>query len=343
MTLDELLAGGRPLRVLICGSRVWIAEPPITSLIARLPPGSIVIHGACGCDTRFDPAKLRGADGISDRAARWRADIEVRPYPAEWTRLGKAAGQVRNRQMYEEERPDVVVGFPLGPSPGTRGMLAIAQRGGTPAFDLGIPSLNRVDDAVVECDAAAAGGASSSSGGNADAHGQGAEAPAGTSSIVPRLLTIGYQGWKPDALGAAIVAAGAATVVDVRDHPWSPAPQWRREELERTVVAAGLRYAWAGDLVGNPRANRADTSDAGGGPLERFRTYVTAGEPSRLQRFGRRLLATTGVACLLCGCDEVEHCHRGVLVDELVRAGVVDPAGVLHLERPTSGAQRALW
>jgi len=329
MTIDELLGAGKPMRVLISGSREWVDRAPIEDLVARLPAGSVVIHGACGCDTRFDPAKLRGADLLVDVAARQRG-LDVHPYPAEWTRLDKAAGPIRNQQMLEEERPDVVVGFPLGDSPGTRGMLELAARAGVPTF---VPS---VVTSTAVCDSGPAGRGSSSSRGEPASTGRADRHPAGTPIVVPRLLTVGYQGWKPDEIRQVLSDLSVAVVVDVRANPWSQAPQWRRAELERLVVGGGVRYAWAGDLVGNPRSNRADESDRGGGILERFRTYVTDGQPSRLQRFASRLMRTDGTACLLCACEDAARCHRGVLVEELVRAGAVAAAGVHHLVRPAA-------
>jgi hypothetical protein len=37
--------------------------------------------------------------------------IPVRTFPADWERHGRAAGPIRNRQMLEEGKPDLVVAF----------------------------------------------------------------------------------------------------------------------------------------------------------------------------------------------------------------------------------------
>lgn len=68
-----------------------------------------------------------GADGLADRAARvLGCDIDV--YPADWPRYGKAAGPMRNQQMVDEGKPDVVLAFPGGR--GTADMVRRAKAAG---------------------------------------------------------------------------------------------------------------------------------------------------------------------------------------------------------------------
>lgn len=89
----------RPHVVLVCGSRDWTERATIREWIGKLPAGSIVVHGAA-----------RGADTMAGEEAAARG-LEVRPYPADWNAHGKAAGPIRNRHMYNTERPDVVLAF----------------------------------------------------------------------------------------------------------------------------------------------------------------------------------------------------------------------------------------
>ena len=42
------------MKVLVCGSRKWLEQKPIERELRKLPPGTIVVHGAC-----------RGADNIA--------------------------------------------------------------------------------------------------------------------------------------------------------------------------------------------------------------------------------------------------------------------------------------
>ena len=112
------------LVVLACGSRDWTAcgvvEATISALhfqrgIARL------VHGAC-----------RGADRMAGEVAK-QLGIVVQPYPAEWRdasgRLDRSAGPRRNRQMFVEGKPNLVIAFhdQLAGSRGTRDMVEVAR------------------------------------------------------------------------------------------------------------------------------------------------------------------------------------------------------------------------
>jgi len=87
-----------PLVVLCCGSRDWPASerPTIRAWLARLPPGTVVIHGAA-----------RGADSLAASVAQ-ELGFAVRPYPADPALDGPwpAAGIRRNARMLAAE-PDV--------------------------------------------------------------------------------------------------------------------------------------------------------------------------------------------------------------------------------------------
>lgn len=99
-------------------------------------PISLIIHGACGCDAN-EPFScklefLRGADALADRWARENG-IPVKRMPAEWTRLERAAGPVRNQKMLDEGKPDLVIAFPGGK--GTAGMIKLANKAKVPVYD----------------------------------------------------------------------------------------------------------------------------------------------------------------------------------------------------------------
>jgi predicted Rossmann-fold nucleotide-binding protein len=51
--------------------------------------------------------------------------VEHEDYPADWTKHGKSAGFVRNKQMLEEGKPDVVIAFPGGT--GTAMMIKLVE------------------------------------------------------------------------------------------------------------------------------------------------------------------------------------------------------------------------
>lgn len=53
---------------------------------------------------------------------------------AEWDRLGRKAGPIRNQRMLDEGKPALVIAFPGGT--GTAGMVAIARKGRVPVITL---------------------------------------------------------------------------------------------------------------------------------------------------------------------------------------------------------------
>lgn len=97
------------LRVLVCGSRTFSDIEQVRSLIAALPEDTVVIHGAAP-----------GADSYAGACASM-AGLKVEAYPANWSKYGRAAGHIRNTQMLEEGKPDIVYAFPGGPLGNTKG------------------------------------------------------------------------------------------------------------------------------------------------------------------------------------------------------------------------------
>lgn len=104
-------------RVLVCGGRNYNNKKLVYQVLdASHTSQSIacIIHG-----------KARGADSL---AAQWARDhnIKEEPYPADWGRRGRSAGFIRNQQMIDEGRPDVVYAFPGGT--GTKDMCQRAYK-----------------------------------------------------------------------------------------------------------------------------------------------------------------------------------------------------------------------
>jgi hypothetical protein len=112
------------MKVLVCGSRKWVEQRPIEEELRKLPPGTIVIHGAC-----------RGADNIAGYVAKELLGFEVRPYPADWDFYGPAAGVLRNQKMLDQEHTkdepiNLVLAFHEDPGlgKGTKDMVERAQK-----------------------------------------------------------------------------------------------------------------------------------------------------------------------------------------------------------------------
>lgn len=107
------------MRVLFCGSRTWDDELKITQAFVRYHP-EVVIHG-----------DAQGADRLAGAEAR-RRGIPIEAYPADWEKHGRAAGPIRNQQMLDEGKPDLVVAFHLYNSRGTADMIRRARSAGIP-------------------------------------------------------------------------------------------------------------------------------------------------------------------------------------------------------------------
>ena len=105
------------MKVLICGGRDFNNFAHVKKVMDEIhskTPVELVISG-----------KARGADALGEQWAKEK-NIPVDPYPANWNDHGKAAGPIRNQQMLNEGRPDLVVAFPGGN--GTRDMINRAKK-----------------------------------------------------------------------------------------------------------------------------------------------------------------------------------------------------------------------
>ncbi len=106
------------MRVLICGDRNW---SDVELIHSNLPSETVaVIHGGC-----------RGADRIGGAVAE-SLGISVEVFPARWERYGRGAGPIRNEQMLDQGKPDLVIAFhpDLTKSRGTRNLVGLARKRG---------------------------------------------------------------------------------------------------------------------------------------------------------------------------------------------------------------------
>lgn len=77
--------------------------------------------------TEIISGKARGADYLGGS---WTVanSIKLTEYLANWDRDGKAAGPIRNQQMLDEGKPDLVIAFPGGA--GTKDMITRSKAQG---------------------------------------------------------------------------------------------------------------------------------------------------------------------------------------------------------------------
>ena len=94
------------MRVVVTGGRYFDDAPRLFGALDTLHqhrgPITCVIQG--------------GGAGADELARSWAVlrRVPFDTYPADWTRLGRSAGPIRNREMLERSMPDVVVAFEGG-------------------------------------------------------------------------------------------------------------------------------------------------------------------------------------------------------------------------------------
>ena len=122
------------MKVLITGDRHYDEVEPILW----------ILYGLTYHDKQLTlvEGEAKGADSLSREVAYHlnatfpELAIQVKKYPADWKRYGRAAGPIRNRQQFDEERPDVVIGFHnnIDSSSGTKDMLDYAKAQGATVY-----------------------------------------------------------------------------------------------------------------------------------------------------------------------------------------------------------------
>lgn len=127
MSQSEGVPPTKSITVLVCGGRgyprrdrVFRALDDLAEQSEENPLGETmvtVVHGDCPT----------GADRWADEWAlvNW---APCKRYPAAWDVHGRSAGPIRNQQMLNDSKPDLVLAFPGGP--GTADMVQRARMAG---------------------------------------------------------------------------------------------------------------------------------------------------------------------------------------------------------------------
>ena len=89
------------MRVLVCGGRDFYHFGVVNMVLSKYEnePNLVIIQGGA-----------KGADFLAKAWADWRS-IPCEEYPADWKQYGKRAGNIRNAQMLNEGKPDLVIAF----------------------------------------------------------------------------------------------------------------------------------------------------------------------------------------------------------------------------------------
>lgn len=131
------------MRVLVCGGRdfgVVHGSDEWKFIVGTLDD----LNGDCWPSEAYplgkEPPKIThliagGAPGVDTVAADWAITnwVPFTEFKADWERHGYTAGPLRNKQMLDEGKPDLVVAFPGGK--GTANMKAQARAAGVPVVE----------------------------------------------------------------------------------------------------------------------------------------------------------------------------------------------------------------
>ena len=117
------------MKLLVCGGRDFIDAKKLHTVLDRLhkdrlrfnPPTQIIQGVAMGAD-------------LMARAWAIQHSYEILDYPADWKKHGRAAGPIRNQQMLDEGKPDLVVAFPG--KTGTADMVRRAKAAGVEVIEV---------------------------------------------------------------------------------------------------------------------------------------------------------------------------------------------------------------
>ncbi len=98
------------MRVLVCGGRDYKDKDLLFNTLNDIHVKEItkaagivtIIHGGA-----------KGADKLSGEWAK-SLGVSIEEYQADWEQHGRAAGIVRNKQMLDEGKPDIIIAFPGG-------------------------------------------------------------------------------------------------------------------------------------------------------------------------------------------------------------------------------------
>ena len=113
------------MKVLVCGGRDFTNVHLLHKTLDHL-------HEKYKFDILIE-GDARGADRLAGYWAKQNR-IECKIFPAQWQKLGNRAGPIRNLQMLDEGKPDLVIAFPGGD--GTAHMIKIARGRGIRVLEI---------------------------------------------------------------------------------------------------------------------------------------------------------------------------------------------------------------
>lgn len=122
------------MRILVCGSRDFTDILFLGKIL-----DDIIYERSEYFNTTIIEGGAKGADYLGKLYAKARYCNHVQ-YPADWNKHGKAAGFIRNQQMLDEGKPDLVVAFKGGT--GTADMVRRARKAGVEVLEVPYDGVN---------------------------------------------------------------------------------------------------------------------------------------------------------------------------------------------------------
>jgi uncharacterized protein (DUF488 family) len=154
------------------------------------------------------------------------------------------------------------------------------------------------------------------------------------------ISTVGHGTRATEALAALLLAAGVATVIDVRRYPEGRRqPRFARERLEADLPALGISYEWWGETLGGRRPAPAPSATQSPWRSHGFVAYAAymLSDVFRTALMALEARAQAGESlALMCAETRWWRCHRRLIADALVFEGfavrdlIEKPPGVVH-------------
>jgi len=137
------------------------------------------------------------------------------------------------------------------------------------------------------------------------------------------ILTIGHSTHPIEKLIEMLQAHGVERLIDVRAIPKSRRnPQFNRDELERTIPAAGVEYRHMPELGGLRHPKKDSINSAW--KNDSFRGYADYMQTPEFERAIEELIAASKDPQIAVMCAESVpwRCHRSLIADALVARGI---------------------
>lgn len=132
------------------------------------------------------------------------------------------------------------------------------------------------------------------------------------------IYTIGHSNHTAEIFLSLLQAGGIQVVVDVRTAPYSRyVPRFNKLEIERTLVRAGFKYLYLGDMIGGKPTDSAFHDQDG------KVNYRKLAASRKFQAGIDRLVKGLGHVrlVLMCAEEDPRHCHRHLLIARELELG----------------------